>query len=963
MDFFDFSKEARIKEEARIKALENNVINKATKMALDKFSKVYGGTTQVIAKTANLREFKRNYLSGKIASELCISTKQGTKNIPFTILVKASEPSILESDQIIFEKVASTEGSLDAEINNIIGRQEQKLANLEAEEQTNKKIIADLAKGVSLEASRKNHIFKEATKSKKKVERTSLSTATTPTDFLGDVVEYFTYPKTFFPAMKVGAIIDIAGVKYKYIGDEATMTEPAGNTNGTIARFELANKKKASLNKEAVLDVEALIAELYEEIKAMRGDWGGYDPLEYTVIEAKATADGRTIIQVRDELSYEGMVRLAERLNPIIQKVDPESYFEQVEPGIMEAYLGDGGTKTYASSKSNIEKEAVGRSKKYYGDIEDMGASQILDLLEDHIIERGDKEFEKAITTLLSKGWSDSLLEKVLDREDGEFFTAAVRDTLGKDDGYKSILNGVIKKEDVPTEDLKLFDEQVKQALDFGFGYELLAGKIINKEDELFNEAIKNAKENGRTEGLLTGHTITKDDGELFNQLLKEVMSADDYDSNVACSLLTEKVITKQDEIFETVLSKALEDADNLKTLIGEGVITREDSKLFGEGIGRELGKGKGKGLELLYNRSVTREDGKIFEKLVNEAIKDGYSRFLLDNEIITKEDKLYDDLVKEEIKKGNGEDLINRGVINDRELDKYREELAGDTTSESIPLGEEPQNATFSSEIPEEILNSVVGQQKGMSASEVWRQMGSELGYAGRSCIVVYQRLQKERGKDAPITFKDVYNSAKSKKEISKGKLDEEEKAYKQFITDDKAMLDYIGDAEDLKDTGTKLKKGEEVDLLVDRREFNSGLPENRVNDILVDIITGDPDASYKTLCFLFPDNIMSDEGTTYDDSSISDKYKKLLLESAASKYPGKVKRVFGSIAEKYLDSYREEKEYEEEQKYAPTIEGEFAYSIVEDFLSTRPSKEKLKKYLEKYNVMNNIDNEIKKI
>lgn len=266
MDFFDFSKEARIKEEARIKALENNVINKATKMALDKFSKVYGGTTQVIAKTTNLREFKRNYLSGKIASELCISTKQGTKNIPFTILVKASEPSILESDQIIFEKVASAEGSLDAEINSILGKQEQKLANLEAEEQTNKKIIADLAKGISLEASRKNHIFKEAAKSKKKVERNSLSTATTPTDFLGDVVEYFTYPKTFFPAMKVGAIIDIAGVKYKYIGDEATMTEPAGNTNGTIARFELATKKKASLNKKADLTEDDI-----KKIKDMAG--------------------------------------------------------------------------------------------------------------------------------------------------------------------------------------------------------------------------------------------------------------------------------------------------------------------------------------------------------------------------------------------------------------------------------------------------------------------------------------------------------------------------------------------------------------------------------------------------------------------------------------------------------------------------------------------------------------------
>ena len=246
MDFKDLSKEARLKEEARFNELERNVVNKATKMALDKFSRVYGVSTKVAAQKAELKEFKRNYLSGKIASVLSIDTKSGIKNVPFTILIKASEPTILESDQIIDEKVAAAQGSLDDSINSVIKAQEQKLANLELEQEANNKILADLAKGVPIEAARKEHIFKEAKKEKKQ-ERNSLSTATTPTDFLGDVVEYFTYPKTFFPPMKVGKIVDIAGVKYKYIGDEATMTEPAGNTNGTIARFELANKKKASL--------------------------------------------------------------------------------------------------------------------------------------------------------------------------------------------------------------------------------------------------------------------------------------------------------------------------------------------------------------------------------------------------------------------------------------------------------------------------------------------------------------------------------------------------------------------------------------------------------------------------------------------------------------------------------------------------------------------------------------------
>ena len=251
MNFTDFSKEARLKEEARINDLTKNVVAKATKMALDKFSKAYGLTTKVAAQKTDLKEFKRNYLSGKIASVLSIDTKDGVKNVPFTILVKASEPSIFESDAIMEDKIATTKGSLESEIDVIIAKQNQKLANYEIEEENNKKITEDLAKGVSLEASRKEHIFKEA---KKEVGHNSLDTVTTPTNIFNKVVDYFTYPKTFFPAMKVGAIVDIAGVKYKYIGDEATMTEPAGNTNGTIARFELANKKKASLNKKAEMD-------------------------------------------------------------------------------------------------------------------------------------------------------------------------------------------------------------------------------------------------------------------------------------------------------------------------------------------------------------------------------------------------------------------------------------------------------------------------------------------------------------------------------------------------------------------------------------------------------------------------------------------------------------------------------------------------------------------------------------
>lgn len=56
---------------------------------------------------------------------------------------------------------------------------------------------------------------------------------------------------------------------------------------------------------------------------------------EYSVVEVHP--EGR--VEVRAEVDYDGLMELASALNPIIQKYDKDSYFEPVEPGILEAYL------------------------------------------------------------------------------------------------------------------------------------------------------------------------------------------------------------------------------------------------------------------------------------------------------------------------------------------------------------------------------------------------------------------------------------------------------------------------------------------------------------------------------------------------------------------------------------------------------------------------------------------------
>ena len=103
-------------------------------------------------------------------------------------------------------------------------------------------------------------------------------------------------------------------------------------------------------------NVKSLINKLYSEIKKSRSHWEGIDPLEYTYIDAK-DVDGGTEIQVRDELSYEGMMKLAELLNKIIKEVDPQAYFEPLEPGIMIAFISNGNDKN--ASKKLAKKYTI----------------------------------------------------------------------------------------------------------------------------------------------------------------------------------------------------------------------------------------------------------------------------------------------------------------------------------------------------------------------------------------------------------------------------------------------------------------------------------------------------------------------------------------------------------------------------------------------------------------------------
>lgn len=59
---------------------------------------------------------------------------------------------------------------------------------------------------------------------------------------------------------------------------------------------------------------------------------------EYLFVEVKQ-ADDHIRVEVRAELTYNGLTNLTNELDPIVQSFDKDSYFEPVEPGIAEAYI------------------------------------------------------------------------------------------------------------------------------------------------------------------------------------------------------------------------------------------------------------------------------------------------------------------------------------------------------------------------------------------------------------------------------------------------------------------------------------------------------------------------------------------------------------------------------------------------------------------------------------------------
>lgn len=85
----------------------------------------------------------------------------------------------------------------------------------------------------------------------------------------------------------------------------------------------------------------------------------GFDESEakqYSRVDASIEDNQYGRIEIGCELDYDGLMRVCQELDPIVQAYDPDSYFEPVDPGIAEAWINL--EKAPIDSSSNIQADA-----------------------------------------------------------------------------------------------------------------------------------------------------------------------------------------------------------------------------------------------------------------------------------------------------------------------------------------------------------------------------------------------------------------------------------------------------------------------------------------------------------------------------------------------------------------------------------------------------------------------------
>lgn len=199
--------------------------------------------------------------------------------------------------------------------------------------------------------------------------------------------------------------------------------EFANNSNITPEKINKGENMKENLVED---DLYQLKAEIENEVeKYMTSE--GFEPdevKEYSAVDIYFDSKERdaAIVEVRAEISYDGLFELGLRLDKIIANYDEEAYFEPEEPGITTAYI------------HNITPEKINkRSKQIKEDYEDE-PNYLNDLYEILIqaqvcIDKIKENYSSDVYDIIKLGIEQSLDEFMAHDEDDWTMYAAIKES------------------------------------------------------------------------------------------------------------------------------------------------------------------------------------------------------------------------------------------------------------------------------------------------------------------------------------------------------------------------------------------------------------------------------------------------------------------------------------------------------------------------------------------------------
>lgn len=190
--------------------------------------------------------------------------------------------------------------------------------------------------------------------------------------------------------------------------------------------FEKINKGENMKENLVEDDLQQLKAEIENEVeKYMTSE--GFEPdevKEYSAVDVyfDSKERDRVIVEVRAELSYDGLFELGLRLDKIVANYDEDAYFEPEEPGITTAYI-------YNITPKKINK----RSKQIKEDYEDE-PNYLNDLYEILIqaqvcIDKIKENYSSDVYDIIKFGIEQNLDEFMEHDEDGWTMLAAIKES------------------------------------------------------------------------------------------------------------------------------------------------------------------------------------------------------------------------------------------------------------------------------------------------------------------------------------------------------------------------------------------------------------------------------------------------------------------------------------------------------------------------------------------------------